>query len=198
MQQHKVKIIFAAVCVVLLGLGLSLHLFNNAKPKNWLDGQVSLKGGELTKPIQAYEYAKRLNFTFVEDTKKRDRLIKNETLVPLEGTYIKLADVSQPYLLPITLQFVTRLSQQYAAQGCGKLTVTSALRLTMDQPSNASPHSVHPTGMAVDFRIPEHPFCNTWIRRTLLNIEADQRVDSTKEAGPPHLHAVVVTESYKQ
>ncbi len=197
----RIRTSFIAIFVAIILAVASLVLINYQKrpePQNWLTGEVSLKGGELTRPIQARQYAEELGLTFVTDEATRDDLIDDEVLVPLEGTYIELSDVSQPYVLPITLQFVTRLSQQYAAQGCGKLVVTSALRLTRDQPSNASPNSVHPTGMAVDFRIPRQAACNTWLRNTLSAIEANQRVDSTREAGPPHLHAVVVTESYAQ
>lgn len=195
MARTRTAVFMAIIFVVTLVLFINYQ--SRPKPKNWLTGEVSLKGGQLTHPIQARQYAEQLGLRFVNNESERDELVEAGFLVPLAGAYIELAGVSQPYVLPITLQFVTRLSQQYAAQGCGKLIITSALRLIRDQPVNASPNSVHPTGMAVDFRVPRKPACNTWLRNTLLVIEADQRVDSTKEAGPPHLHAVVVTESYR-
>jgi spore germination cell wall hydrolase CwlJ-like protein len=166
--------------------------------EDWLNGSVSLKGGELTKPCEAYEYAKAQGYTFVADEETRDELIADGVLEKLEGPYMKLDDVSEPYVLPIVKQFVERLSQQYVAQGCGELWVTSALRLTTRQPKNASRYSVHPTGMAVDFRVPAHAWCRKWLTARLSAIEADQRLDATREHGPAHLHAVVVTKSYEQ
>src|SRR4051812_30801598 len=59
-----------------------------------------------------------------------------------------------PFVLPNTKRFVDSLAKEYHA-GCGeRLTVTSGARPIDEQPRNASPKSVHPTGMAVDFRKP--------------------------------------------
>ena len=59
-----------------------------------------------------------------------------------------------PFVLPNTQRFVDSLAAQYHA-GCGeRLVVTSGARPVDKQPRNASPMSVHPTGMAVDFRKP--------------------------------------------
>src|SRR5690606_14643149 len=62
--------------------------------------------------------------------------------------------VSFPFARPQVKLFLDRLSAQYYA-ACGeKLTVTSLTRPINQQPANASQASVHPTGMAVDLRIP--------------------------------------------
>src|SRR5436309_445547 len=57
-----------------------------------------------------------------------------------------------PFVLPATKRFADSLARQYHA-GCGeRLVVTSGARPIDEQPRNASPKSVPPTGMAVDFR----------------------------------------------
>jgi hypothetical protein len=55
--------------------------------------------------------------------------------------------------------FVKRLAGQYRA-ACGeRLVVTSLTRPASLQPRNASDRSVHPTGMAVDLRVPPTSSC---------------------------------------
>jgi hypothetical protein len=64
---------------------------------------------------------------------------------------VTLERVTFPFVLPNTRAFVDSLAAKYRA-ACGeRLAVTSGARPIAEQPRNASPKSVHPTGMAVDF-----------------------------------------------
>jgi LysM repeat protein len=90
-----------------------------------------------------------------------------------------------------------RLSQQYRA-ACGeRLIVTSLLRPINNQPANAVALSVHPTGMAVDLRIPTKSKCRSWLEKTLLSLEKERVLDVTRERRPPHYHVAVYAEQYE-
>jgi nucleoid-associated protein YgaU len=92
--------------------------------------------------------------------------------------------------------FVGRLAAQYLA-ACGEpLIVTSLTRPTSLQPANASPRSVHPTGMAVDFRAPATPACRRWLESTLLALERRRVLDATLERAPLHFHVAVFPSEY--
>jgi LysM repeat protein len=60
------------------------------------------------------------------------------------------------------------------------------------QPHNANPLSVHPTGIAVDFRRPPPGPCLTWVRNALAELEAKGIVEATEEHHPVHLHVAVL------
>ena len=171
-------------------------------PKTWLSGTPEAKGGKEA-VMGAYTYALESGYTFAKNETERDQLVANGTLVKLEGPYLKLVDVSEPYALPATAAFVNRLGQQYAEHGCGKLEVSGAMRNLDHQATlgNGSDHSVHPTGMPVDLRRlpPESKAevaCLDWLERTLLSIEKKRRVDMTVENHPRHFHVVVATHDY--
>lgn len=200
-QQKKYLIIAGSVATFLLVVVLALTFRPEAEPElpspnNWLDGRVSFKGGHLTHPVQAYTYARALRLPFVDSPREREELVSQGHLVALQsGATYELMDVSDPFVLPVTKQFVERLASQYQQAGCGRLVITSALRLKSRRLRNGSEHSVHPTGMAVDFRIPQGE-CRTWLQDTLGSIEASRRIDVTRERHPPHFHVVVVTGEY--
>jgi LysM repeat protein len=104
---------------------------------------------------------------------------------------VALEDVSYPYLLPRALDVTLALAARYRA-ACGeRLIVTSATRPRNEQPRNASPKSVHPTGMAVDFRRPTGK-CLTWLRAELLRMEQARTIEATEERRPPHFHVAVL------
>lgn len=97
-----------------------------------------------------------------------------------------------PFVLPNTLRFADSLAVQYR-EACGeRLTVTSGARPTDKQPKNASPKSVHPTGMAVDFRKPRTPACLKWLRTSLSSLEGAGVIEATEERHPAHLHVAVL------
>jgi len=115
--------------------------------------------------------------------------------MPGNGDY-RTADVSYPYTRPTTATFVRRLAAQYRA-ACGQpLVVTSLTRPLDEQPRNASPLSVHPTGMAVDLRVPADASCRGWLEDALLGLEAKGVLDVTREHHPPHLHVALFPDRY--
>jgi LysM repeat protein len=108
---------------------------------------------------------------------------------------LALHDLDFPYVKSTTRLFLTRLAAQYRA-ACGqRLVVTSAARPKSRQPENASPRSVHPTGIAVDLRRPAGR-CLTWLRRSLLSLERGGVIEATEERSPPHFHVAVFPEPY--
>jgi hypothetical protein len=107
---------------------------------------------------------------------------------------LELLRTTWPFVLPNTLRFADSLAAEYHA-GCGeRLVVTSGARPTSKQPRNASPKSVHPTGMAVDFRRPQNPACLTWLRKSLVKLEAAGVVEATEERHPPHFPVAVLSQ----
>lgn len=117
------------------------------------------------------------------------------TLVPNED--YDVADfVRYPYLQPEGVVFVERLASQYR-EACGqKLVVTSAVRPTTGQPSNAHRLSVHPAGMAVDLRVSDRASCRSWLETAILNMERRGLINGIREFRPPHYHIAIFPGPY--
>jgi LysM repeat protein len=125
-----------------------------------------------------------------------DKAIQDGRLVALTGdsTYELTRGVGFSYATREAKQFVLAFAPQYLA-ACGvPLTVTSAARPMSNQPHNANPHSVHPTGIAVDFRRPPPSPCLTWVRGALADLETRGVVEATEEHHPIHLHVAVLVQ----
>jgi LysM repeat protein len=106
---------------------------------------------------------------------------------------LTLDKASFPFVLPNTKRFADSLAAKYHA-ACGeRLVVTSGARPIDEQPRNASPKSVHPTGMAVDFHKPAEP-CLSWLRKSLLQLEDAHVIEATEEHHPPHFHVAVLSQ----
>ena len=104
---------------------------------------------------------------------------------------LTLDKVSYPFVLPRTLDVLNVFAKKYH-DACGeRLVVTSAARPRTEQPRNASPQSVHPTGMAIDFRKPSGN-CLTYLRGELLALEKLGIVEATEEKHPVHFHVAVL------
>ncbi len=120
--------------------------------------------------------------------------VSNGTLVPLRGgeDYQLAGDeVSFPYCRPEVVVFIQQLAREYRA-ACGEpLVVTSLTRPITHQPWNASPISVHPTGMAVDLRRSERRSCRQYLESTLLALEGEGMIEATREHWPAHYHVAV-------
>jgi LysM repeat protein len=102
-----------------------------------------------------------------------------------------LDDVAYPFVLPKTKDFLYAFAKRYH-DSCGeRLVVTSAVRPSTEQPRNASPKSVHPTGMAVDFRKPAGA-CLTFLRGDLLRLEKQGVIEATEEKHPVHFHVALL------
>lgn len=158
----------------------------------------SLKGSRESMERQNKE-AVKYGYTFIRSAASVPGLVDNGQLLRVEQSRnLALHDVSYPYARPEVKLFLDRLSAQYRA-ACGeKLTVTSLSRPIDRQPANAASNSVHPTGMAVDLRIPSKRSCRSWLEKTLLSLEATDVLDVTRERNPPHYHVAVFTKSYEQ
>jgi LysM repeat protein len=93
---------------------------------------------------------------------------------------------------------VERFAQQYRA-ACGEqLVVTSAMRPRSFRLPNSVDRSVHPTGMAIDFRRPSDHRCLSWMRQTLLSLEGAGVLEVVEERRPPHFHVAVFPRPYRQ
>lgn len=102
-----------------------------------------------------------------------------------------LEDVGYPFVLPRTRDVLTVFARKYR-EACGeRLVVTSAARPRTEQPRNASPKSVHPTGMAIDFRRPSGN-CLTFMRQQLVQLERQGILEATEERRPVHFHVAVL------
>jgi hypothetical protein len=141
-----------------------------------------------------YNYAQMRQLSFLETEMDYATRIANGQLIRLEGDSLH-SIARRPYVLPSTYRFVERLAFAYRANGCGRLTITSASRLVSERPRNGSVFSVHPAGMAVDVRVNGiGERCEDWLNAYLLEKEALGEVDATREHRPPHYHLVVPVE----
>jgi LysM repeat protein len=125
------------------------------------------------------------------------KFVESGYLVKVNSSnHFELSSVSYPYARPAVKTFIERLGSQYFA-ACGeKMTVTSLTRPIDKQPANAAQDSVHPTGMAVDLRIPQKGKCRSWLESTLLSLEKTDVLDVTRERNPPHYHIAVFPQDY--
>jgi len=137
------------------------------------------------------------NYTYLRSASQVSRFVSGGYLVPLDGNRnYELVNVSFPYARPELRTFIDRLSGQYRS-ACGeKLIVTSLTRPYSAQPDNASPLSVHPTGMAVDLRLSNQRGCRSWLERVLLSLESKGVLEATRERHPPHYHVAVYPKQY--
>ena len=137
------------------------------------------------------------DFSFLRSASDIRHLVDLGLLVPVaDNANYRLADVSYPYTRPSTATFIQRLGSQYH-DACGeRMVVTSLTRPLDEQPRNASPLSVHPTGMAVDLRVPATTTCRTWLIDALLGLENKGVLDVTREYHPPHLHVALFPQRY--
>ena len=162
-------------------------------------GQVhgqALRGSEAS-VNRAYARAEDHGFTFLQTAAQIQRFVEAGYLVRVMSRRdFVLHDVSFPYGRPEVKLFIERLGAQHH-QACGEeLVVTSLTRPLSEQPRNASILSVHPTGMAVDFRTSLNSVCRHWLESTLLYLEAAGVLEATRERQPSHYHVAVFPEPY--
>jgi LysM repeat protein len=125
------------------------------------------------------------------------QMVLSGELVQLTGgDYLVKETVRQPFARPEVKLFTERLAAEYRA-ACGeRMVVTSLVRPKTRQPRNASPLSVHPTGMAMDLRVPQTWACRSFLERTLTALEAKGVLEAARERRPPHYHVVLFPEPY--
>lgn len=158
---------------------------------------VSMRGSPASMERQ-HAVAVSEDFTFAETPAAVAELVSKERLVRLPGgADYTLAKVSYPYTRPEVKAFVEDVSAAYR-KGCGEqLVVTSLTRPRAEQPGNAHKLSVHPAGMAVDFRISRNSKCQKWFEKALLAFEEKSVLDATRERNPPHYHVAVFPDAYR-
>ncbi len=158
----------------------------------------SLKGSKTVMERQN-QMAVNYGYSFLKTPQQVRSFYENGYLVKVtDSSTMAIHNVSFPYARAEVKLFLERLSQQYL-NACGeKLVVTSLTRPLDKQPGNASDDSVHPTGMAVDLRIPNKSKCRSWLQSTLLSLEKSDVLDVTRERYPPHFHVALFTKSYAE
>ena len=178
---HKLTILSLSSILMISGSHLQAQTLNGSKSS--MDKQ--------------YQMALAYGYSFIETSNAITNFVSSGELLRIQpNSYLELSDVSYPYARNGVKLFLERLSTQYKSACDEKLTVTSLVRPIDRQPANAATNSVHPSGMAVDLRIPPLGRCRTWLEQTLLALEASEVLDVTRERNPPHYHVAVYTESY--
>ena len=144
-----------------------------------------------------YRVAVSEGYAFVSSSREVNDYADAGRIVKVDaGRHFELHRVSFPYALPEVKLFLERLSALYQLECGEKLTVTSLMRPQDRQPVNAADDSVHPTGMAIDLRIPSRSRCRSWLESTLLTLEGAEVLDVTRERYPPHYHVAVFPQTY--
>jgi LysM repeat protein len=139
-----------------------------------------------------YTRAVMNDLAFLRTSKSLYESVRDGELVMISITMdMTLDKVSYPFVLPRTRDVLNIFAAKYH-QACGeRLVVTSASRPRTEQPRNASPQSVHPTGMAIDFRKPAGN-CLSYMRGELLALEKLGVLEATEEKHPVHFHVAVL------
>ena len=155
----------------------------------------SLRGSSASLDRQVAQ-ARRHDFTHLTGPAQLRRFVDAGLLVHVAGNRdYTLVDVSFPFARPEVGLFIERLSSQYRRACNERLVVTSLTRPLSHQPRNASDRSVHPTGMAIDLRVPAGR-CRGWLEAVLLSLEARGVLEATRERRPPHYHVAVYPKPY--
>lgn len=188
-RQKVAQAVLPATVLAAVGVGVAMSAA--AKPS------VTMRGSPASMERQ-YEVAVSEDFTFAETPAAVADLVSKERLVRLPGNAdYTLAKVSHPFARREIRTFVENLSGEYR-KACGEqLVVTSLTRPRADQPGNAHKLSVHPAGMAVDFRISRNARCRNWFEKALLALEGKDVLDATRERNPPHYHVAVFPDAYR-
>jgi len=134
---------------------------------------------------------------FITDAAQVQQVVEKGGLERIESSkYVTLHKVSYPFGVPEVKVFIERLGRQYHEANGAPLVVTSLTRPASQQPRNAHQLSVHPAGMAVDFRVPQDAKARQWLESVLLQLENRGVLDVTRERFPPHYHVAVFPARY--
>lgn len=161
-------------------------------------GAQSLQGSRASID-RMYQQARNHDLTFYRTGTGVRGAGREGDLVRLSGNDdYRLSGVSYPYALPSARIFVQRLGAQYRARCGERLVITSAVRPSTLRLVNSTDRTVHPTGMAIDIRKPRGRACLSWLRQTLLSLEAQGVIEATEEHRPPHFHVAVYPTQYRR
>lgn len=159
-------------------------------------GAAGLRGSPSSMRVQ-HQVAVEEDLTFLANSAQVRTLVKSGKLEVVEGNSdFSLSGVSFPYARPETKLFIERIAAQHRRETGQMLVVTSITRPSALQPRNAHELSVHPAGMAVDFRIPASATSRAWLERALMDLENAKVLDVTRERNPPHYHVAVFPAEY--
>lgn len=159
---------------------------------------VSLRGSP-NSMMRQNSVAKDLGYEFVKTPEQLPLLVDEGEFVHLPGNedYEVLESVSYPYARPEVRLFVERLAAQYRDDTGEKLVITSLTRPLTEQPRNSHALSVHPAGIAMDFRISSRRASQQWLEAVLLKLERQNLLDITRERYPPHYHVALFPQAYR-
>lgn len=146
---------------------------------------------------EQHKIAVEEDLTFLRNSAQLQTLVDSGQLETVAGNEdFSMSGVSFPYARPEVKLFIERLAGQYREETGEQLVVTSLTRPIEFQPRNAHDLSVHPAGMAVDFRVPATARSRAWLERALLGLEGAQVLEVTRERNPPHYHVAVYPAEY--
>jgi hypothetical protein len=178
-----------------IGPGLSIVAASLLWAAPALAGSLAGSHGSM---VRQHDAAVQLAYTFVRTPAQVNSLASSGQLVRVEPTAdFTLSNVSYPYARPEVRLFVERLAAAYHASTGTPMVVTSLTRPTSLQPTNASPLSVHPAGMAIDLRVPDNAASRVWLEQALLSMENAGVVDVTREHTPSHFHVAVFPQAFR-
>lgn len=136
-------------------------------------------------------------FTYLRNPEDVEVFVRHGLLVyvPGNGDY-QVDGASFPYARPEVKRFLEWMGH-LGRTSCGEpLVATSLVRPKSHQPRNASLHSVHPTGMAIDLRRSFRRACSSLLESTLLDLESRGILEATKERFPAHYHVALFPEAF--
>lgn len=142
--------------------------------------------------------ARRHRYTYLETAEQVRRFVDLGYLVPLAGNsdFVIKESVAFPYARPEVRTFLERFGRLFH-EACGEpMVVTSLTRPRDRQPRNASSRSVHPTGMAMDIRLPWSRTCRGWAEGALYSLESEGLLEANRERRPPHYHVALFPGPY--
>ncbi|MGD2115885.1 MAG: DUF5715 family protein [Acidobacteriota bacterium] len=137
-------------------------------------------------------------YTYLETPAQVIRFVDLGYLVEIRGNgdYQVKEGVRFPYARPEVRTFLERFGKRFHEVCREPLVVTSLTRPRTRQPRNASSRSVHPTGMAMDLRLPWSRRCRGWAEGVLYNLEAEGLLEANRERRPPHYHVALFPAPY--
>lgn len=148
--------------------------------------------GSPSSMVRQHAVAMEEHYAFLRRPSDVSALVEQGLLVQIQtGDALTLAGTSFPYARPEVARFLTRFARDFRDSTGGVLTVTSLTRPATLQPRNAHRLSVHPAGIAVDFRVPRAATEQAYLERALLRLERGGRIDATRERHPAHYHVAV-------
>ncbi len=188
-ENRSVRIV--STLFALLPLSLSLLSTETARAQSLVGSPYSLD----RQNVEAANHA----FSYLRNPDDIEVFLRHGLLVSVPGNANYKVDGARfPYARPEVKSFLERIGRRYR-NACGEpLVATSLVRPKSHQPRNASVHSVHPTGMAMDLRRSHNATCRSWLEATLLSLESQGVLEATRERWPAHYHVALFPEPFNR